>query len=1313
VRQECPPKKDKVEKVEPEKTKRHTNRDIFRTLLMTYSLLSIASTPKDRDKRPHVDVKVGRKKISALVDTGATASVMEEKTFLSIEGHAQFKKFELPAGVQITGASGQELNLAGRFLIPVSILGISVERPFYVIKGLAGHRMIIGVDMIRELNLAITADDVQLQTVLPDMDIDAFPLFALKDFVVPARSVMRKKLFLQDVPGAPEEGSRVVVGANMKIPTVWEGIQDVGKEGSVWCVLANLLDEELHVSGSCALAVVDLVRAEDCRLASDEEVAAVTLSTLGDAPEPQGGDAEKKLSAEEEKDFRSKLQIKCHSQEWKDKYENLCVQFHDVFSKDKFDLGRCDVIKHSVKMKDDTPVHQRQFTIPIAHRQTIYDWVDSLLACGAIELSRSAYNSPIFLVPKPHGHGMRAVLDFREVNKNSLPDRYVIRDIKECIDEVGQSRSKVFSALDLTSGFWQQVIEEESRQYTAFTVPGKHTRFQWCVTPMGLQGSPASFARLIDYCVRGLVGVIAYIDDMLVHTTDHPSQVETLERVLLRLRKYNLKLNIGKTIIGASELEYLGFHLSGDGVGPGLEKLGAMRKFPEPDSIKKIREFLGMANYFRFMVKNFAMWSGELSGLLKKDAGYKKGPLPLAAANAFRHLKAALSSNPVVRHPTREGKWRLTTDASQGDPLHQGGLGAVLTQMQDGEECVIAYASRGLKKFEKNYSAYLLEMAAADWAIDYFNVYLAGRHFTLFTDHKPLCALSSIHKKTLNRLQQQLLAHDFEIEYKAGEENTVADALSRNPVMCLSDKSGSLAQAQDKDNFCSDLKKYVQTTELPQNTETYLKRIINMAKDCSIVNDVLYYFHRRDGMRSKMAVVTPESLWHRVTEAAHNSWHGGHGGVDRTKDRVFLQYYWPGVHNYVANYVKHCERCQITKGKHPPPSPLKSLPICDGRNERVHIDCFGPLKTSNEGNKLVLVMTDAFSKWVELAALPDKTAESVAKAFFEKWICRFSVPLVVVSDNGTEFCNQVLTKLFDLMGIQHNRTSPYHPQSNSSAESFNRSMKKYLNSMLENSETLNWESYLPMLQLSYNCHVHKSVLESPFYLTYNHDPRLPFFDMDNPRPMYAGDYAEAQFKAATAANQLVFKNQWDARLIREKYYNQKTKEREFHVGDRVIFYVNAVPKNVNAKFFKHWQGPYYVIKKISPLNYVIQKSPRSKELTVHVEKIKHIQERDLRVKFDSKIKMDKSVDSAEYTDLRSEKIDPSSGSFEDFKDADSAAEQLRDHDVLAHDQVLQRGAEPDLPDSARVITACDRPMTRSRVKDEGRILLSGKEKSRI
>ena len=131
-----------------------------------------------------------------------------------------------------------------------------------------------------------------------------------------------------------------------------------------------------------------------------------------------------------------------------DKYVDLCFKYHDVFSKSKFDIGRSDVIEHKVNLRSEEPIHVRQFRIPLEHRQTIYDWVDELLSKGAIEVSRSCFNTPIFLVPKPHEQGMRVVLDFRQINSASIPDRYTIREVRDCVDEIGMSNSDTFSTID-------------------------------------------------------------------------------------------------------------------------------------------------------------------------------------------------------------------------------------------------------------------------------------------------------------------------------------------------------------------------------------------------------------------------------------------------------------------------------------------------------------------------------------------------------------------------------------------------------------------------------------------------------------------------------------------------------------------------------------------------------------------------------------------------------------------------------------------------------------------------------------------------
>jgi hypothetical protein len=264
---------------------------------------------------------------------------------------------------------------------------------------------------------------------------------------------------------------------------------------------------------------------------------------------------------------------------------------------------------------------------------------------------------------------LRDVLDYRGVNARSMPDRYSIKEVRECIDEIGRSDSNRYSCIDLTSGFWQMELEEEFRQYTAFSVPGKAARFHWCVASMGLQGSPASFAWLMDYVMRGILGVLTYIDDVLVHNKGHEDHLRTVEEVLLRLRKYGLKLNADKSIFGATTVQYLGYTINEAGVTLSTDKMAAIRDTRPPSNLKQIREFVGLANYFRFLIKDFSKMSAPMMALTKKDSGWKEGKLPEGAKG-----EADASANRGV--PKERGQVHAQDRRLFGGQGQRGGTGS-------------------------------------------------------------------------------------------------------------------------------------------------------------------------------------------------------------------------------------------------------------------------------------------------------------------------------------------------------------------------------------------------------------------------------------------------------------------------------------------------------------------------------------------------------------------------------------------------------------------------------------------------------------
>jgi hypothetical protein len=596
----------------------------------------------------------------------------------------------------------------------------------------------------------------------------------------------------------------------------------------------------------------------------------------------------------------------------KKRYMDLLVEHNDVFSLEKSDLGRSNTLLHEIHLKTPEPIYVKQFKIPEAHQDYLQEQVKEWLKLGIIQSSRSRYNSPLFLVAKKDG-GYRVVQDFRALNANSFVDKYSMKDVSECIEEIGRSESTIFSTLDLTSGFWQMLLHPKSRPYTAFTVPGLG-QFEWVTSAMGLLGCPSSFQRLVEIVVKGIHNVIVYIDDLIVHSKTHEQHLRQLDELFNRLRQHDLKVNLKKCIFGSSRVTYLGFELSETGIRPGSDKLKAVKSAAPPSAVSEVRQFLGLCNFFRNHVKNFAQVTGPLTRLTRKEIAWKSGPLPPDALQAFHQLQTILCSEPVLAFPRRNRPYALITDAALGDDKNDGGLGAILAQQDDQDNYrVIAYASRKLLKHEKNYTPFLLEMQAAIWAMEHFSTHLRGRHFTLVTDHKPLEKLGKVHKKTLNRLQQLMMEFSFDIVYKPGSEMP-ADFLSRHAVSAIGLDNQELQQLQQDDSFLTHLREFLLHRTLPADSRTR-NLVFQLSRDCFVQDEVIWR-RLKDKHSEKVVIVAPQKLVPAILENAHGHLLAGHGGVLKTKERILQSYYWPGMDQDINDHLKRCQKCQIHRPSH-------------------------------------------------------------------------------------------------------------------------------------------------------------------------------------------------------------------------------------------------------------------------------------------------------------------------------------------------------------------------------------------------------------
>ena len=913
------------------------------------------------------------------------------------------------------------------------------------------------------------------------------------------------------------------------------------------------------------------------------------------------------LSPERKIEIMKDLNLSVPEEE-REAYLKLIFDNHDVFSKNPSDLGRANNFKHRIDIKNNAPVYIPQYRLADTHKVQLEAQIDEWLKMGIIQPSKSRYNSPIFVVPKKNGDN-RYVLDYRALNANSHDDRYTMRTVDECIGEIGKARSTIFSTMDLSSGYHQMLLEPASRKYTAFTVPGKG-QYEWLTTSMGLRGAVSSFQRMVEASMKGLNQVIIYLDDLLPHSRTHEQHRHILQQVFDRLRITGLKANLKNCHFGSKEVAYLGFQLTPQGILPGRDKLGAVRGATPPKDVHQVRQFLGLVNFFRNHVRNFSMIASPLTQLTRKDVAWRGGVLPPEALQAFNELKQILCSEPIVAYPRQDRPYSLIVDAAAGVTKvnskgertfrQEGGLGAILCQPDDrGELHVIAYASRALSEHEKNYSPFLLEMMACCWGIDHFETHLRGRKFVVYSDHRPLEKLSVVHTKTLNRLQQKMNEFDFVIQYKKGSEMP-ADFLSRNVLAEIDIFTADLPDLQKNDEFADAVIKFLQLRQLPED-KSKAAYVAKVAAECFLEDNILWRRMTRHDMPARTVVVVPKTLVDELVQETHASLLGGHEGITKTKERLLQSYFWPNMDHDITKHTSTCQRCQSRrKDVHPIKNLLSPLPQCSSLNQRVHFDLFGPLKTSTEGKKYVLCITDAFTKYAEMIAVDNKEAPTVAKASFERWVCRFGTPLEFVSDNGREFYNKFTKELFTLLQIKHTTTTPYWPQCNSQAEVANKTIQKYLASFVDET-TLDWPLYMAPMAFAYNTSLHRTIKATPFFLTFGVEPRYPSFPNPEVQRYYGESQAAEWYNRLLHCRQIAAQQQAAATNQAAQDYNKTAAPHNFVAGQCVwLNEMNFLGRN--RKLSPNWTGPY-TITQVLPSGVVELQLPNRK-LRVNVGRIK-------------------------------------------------------------------------------------------------------------
>ncbi|GKB22532.1 putative nucleotidyltransferase, ribonuclease H [Tanacetum coccineum] len=441
-------------------------------------------------------------------------------------------------------------------------------------------------------------------------------------------------------------------------------------------------------------------------------------------------------------------------------------EFPEVFPEDLPGLPPVRQVEFQIDLiPGAAPVARAPYRLAPSEMQELSNQLQELADRGFIRPSTSPWGAPVLFVKKKDG-SFRMCIDYRELNKLTVKNRYPLPRIDDLFDQL--QGSSVYSKIDLRSGYHQLRVRNEDIPKTAFRTRYGHYEFQ--VMPFGLTNAPAVFMDLMNRVCKPYLDkfVIVFIDDILIYSRNKEEHADHLRIILELLRKEKLYAKFSKCDFWISIVQFLGHLIDSQGLHVDPAKIEAVKNWASPTTPTEIRQFLGLAGYYRRFIKDFSKIAKSLTELTQKNKKYIWGE---DQETAFQLLKQKLCEAPILALPEGNDDFVVYCDASLQ------GLGAVLMQ----REKVIAYASRQLKPHEENYTTHDLELGAVVFALKIWRHYLYGTKCTVFTDHKSLQHI--LDKKELNMRQRRwlelLVDYDCEIRYHPGKANFMADALSR------------------------------------------------------------------------------------------------------------------------------------------------------------------------------------------------------------------------------------------------------------------------------------------------------------------------------------------------------------------------------------------------------------------------------------------------------------------------------------------------------------------------------------------------------
>lgn len=809
-------------------------------------------------------------------------------------------------------------------------------------------------------------------------------------------------------------------------------------------------------------------------------------------------------------------------------------------------------------------------------------YIDENLAKNFIRHSKSPAGAPILFVKKKDG-SLRMCVDYRGLNKVTKKNRYPLPLISGLLEQLG--RARIFTKIDLRGAYNLVRVKEGDEWKTAFRT--RYGHFEYNVMPFGLTNAPAVFQHMMNDIFREHLDdfVVIYLDDILIYSKNEEEHEKHVRLVLEKLRERGLYAKLEKCLFHQSEMEFLGFVATTEGLKMDPKKVETIMSWEVPKSVRDVQCFLGFANFYRIFIKNYSQVAAPLTRLTCKDK-LEWGP---SAEKAFQDLKTAFTTAPILVHPDFSKAFYLETDASDF------ALGAVLSQMGVDEKLhPIAFYSRKFSAAEINYEIHDKELLAIVDSFQEWRHFLEGaaHPVTVYTDHKNLEYFMSA--RILNRRQARwnmsLSRFDFVITYRPGKQQGLSDALSRRSY--LAPKAGEAAFDQQRTIMLKpehfkiraamtpidvDFLNQVRAATINDSVALDIKQRVN--DDKFKVEEGLLYFEERLYIPGG-----PTRL--RVLQARHDFPAAGHFGFNKTLELISRDFWWPKMWKDVKEFVLSCDICSRSKNpRHRPYGLLQPLPIPCRPWSSVSMDFITDLPPSNSFDS-IFVVVDRLTKMAHfIPCKKTSSSEDTARLFLDNVYRYHGLPDDIVSDRGTQFVSKFWRSLFEALKVDIKLSSAFHPQTDGQTERVNQVLEQYLRCSV-NYQQDDWTAYLSLAEFAYNNSVHASTQQTPFFANYGYHPKLDLLN-----PSIDNNPAAEELVKHLSELQTLLKEQ--LQTAQESYKTSADKFRSqaptFKVGDKVwLLRRNIKTKRPCDKLDYRRLGPYVIQKQINPVAYRLE-----------------------------------------------------------------------------------------------------------------------------